>query len=57
MVLKVMQVLITLKFQVPLTLNYYTESSIKNKLKIFWNKLRGFKFVTKLVLEFKKNKK
>ena len=57
MILKVMQVLITLKFQVPLTLNYYTESAIKNKLKIFWNKLRGFKFVTKLVLEFKKNKK
>ena len=31
-----------------------TESAIKNKLKKLWTKLRGFKFVTTLVIVFKK---
>ena len=34
-----------------------TESAIKNKLKNFLSELRGFKFVTTLVLEFKKIEK
>ena len=34
-----------------------TESAIKNKLKIFLSELRGFRFVTTLVLEFKKIEK
>ena len=32
----------------------YTESAIKNKLKEILTELRGFKFVTTLVLVFKK---
>ena len=32
----------------------YTESAIKNKLKKILTKLRGFKFITALVLVFKK---
>ena len=34
----------------------YTESAIRNKLIDLYTKLRGFKFVTTLVIEFKKYK-
>ena len=52
-----MQVLVKLKFEILLTLNYNlkdTESAIKNRLKKLLSKLKGCKFVTSLVLVFKK---
>ena len=57
MLSKAMQVLPMLKFSILLTLNYNlkdTESTIKNKLKRLFSELRRFKFLTTLVLVFKK---
>ena len=48
-----MLIKVMLKFSILLTLNYNledTESAIKNKLKNLLTELRGFKFVTTLVL-------
>ena len=57
MLLKVMQVLIMLKFLDSFNPKLQlkdTESSIENKLIDLLAELRGFKFVATLVLEFKK---
>ena len=63
MLLKVFQILIILKSQILLTLNYNLiylntesdpESAIKNKLIDLFSELIGFKFVATLFLVFKK---
>ena len=57
MLLKAMQVLIILKFLVHLTLNYNLKIlnlKIKSKLIELLTQLKGFKFITTLVLVFKK---
>ena len=63
MLLKVLQILIMLKFQILLTLNYNliylntesdAESAIKKKRIDLLSELIGFKFVATLVLVFKK---
>ena len=63
MLLKVLQILIMLKFQILLTLNYNliylntesdAESAIKKKRIDLFSELIGFKFVATLVLVFKK---
>ena len=56
MLLKPMQVLIILKFQILLILNYNldTKSATKSKLIELLTQLKGFEFVTTLVLMFKK---
>ena len=57
MIIKVMQVLIILKFKNFLILkcNFkYTESAIRNTLIDLLSELRGFKLVKTLALEFKK---
>ena len=63
MLLKVFQILIILKSQILLTLNYNLiylntesdpESAIKNKLIDLFSELIGFKFVATLILVFKK---
>ena len=55
MLLQVMQVLSTLKIQILLIMKYKlkTESTIKSKLIELLTHLKGFKFVTTLVLMFK----
>ena len=54
MLLKAIQVLIMLKFQVLLTLNYNLdiESAIKSKMIELLTQSKDFKFVTTLVLVF-----
>ena len=56
MLLKPMQVLIILKFQILLILNYNldTKSATKSKLIELLTQLKGFEFVTTFVLMFKK---
>ena len=63
MLLKVLQILIMLKFQILLTLNYNliylntesdAESAIKKKRIDLFSELIGFKFVATLFLVFKK---
>ena len=56
--LKVLQILLLLKFSILLTLKYKLEttSGIKTKLIDLLSELRGFKFVTTLVSLFKKIK-
>ena len=57
MIIKVMQVLIILKFKNFLILkcNFkYTESAIRNTLIDLLSELRGFKLVKTLAVEFKK---
>ena len=59
MLLKAIQVLIMLKFQVLLTLNYNldTESAIKSKMIELLTQSKDFKFVTTLVLVFQNKDK
>ena len=57
MLIQIMQILKMLKFWIFLNSERHfkdTESAIKNKLISLFSELSGFKFVTTLVLEFKK---
>ena len=54
MPLKAMQALIMLKFQIFLIQLKYTESAIKGELIELLSQLKGFKFVTTLILVFQK---